>query len=144
MAATYSAYEGSAMHAQLADHLRGHPLHELQQLTARGAPAAYHDLSAGGMHFQPSLPAPALPPLGHALGHAGAGSLRNVNDLLHLALANGGLQAQILKSPICSHLVQKYTWGTDFCRISGSPLRRTFPFSPKRCCAGSPHSLSSL
>jgi len=109
MAAAYSAYEGSTMHTQLADHLRGHSLLELQQLAARVAPAAYHDLSAGAagaMHFQARLPAPALPPLGLALGHAGAGSLRNVNDLFHLALANGGLQAQILKSPICSGLVQ--------------------------------------
>ena len=107
MAAAYSAYEGSTMHTHLADQLRGQPLHELQQLA--GAPAAYHDLSAGApgaMHFKPRLTAPALPPLGLALGHAGAGSLRNVNDLLHLALANGGLQAQILKSPICSDFLQ--------------------------------------
>ena len=91
MAATYPSYE----------------LH--QQLAARGRDGAapYHAFGAGApgqLHCQHHLP--PLAPLGLALGHAGAGphagqgSLRNVHDLLQLALANGGLPPSTAHLPL--------------------------------------------
>ena len=87
------------------------PSYELhQQLAARGRDGAapYHAFGAGApgqIHCQHHLP-PPLAPLGLALGHAGAGphagqgSLRNVHDLLQLALANGGLPPSTAHLPL--------------------------------------------